>query len=151
MIKYRWIKFFSPEDYKNLKYKHLSREDYRKFMIKINERKAKKEVVLNKEGYEMPLNFGKIQVLKKFMPKGVNLMYKPTKEYNSHSLGYVYSVKAYKRRRSVYYSSHYDTTTNKTGHSKVEHHFYRFVPHRANIKRAITQVVRKQILDYNEA
>lgn len=149
--KYRWIKFFLPEDYKNLKFKYLNRADYRKFILKINERKAYKEVVLNKNGFELPLNFGKIQILKKFMPQGVNLMYKKTKEYNMHSLGYVYSAKCYKKKRSVYYSTMYNAAFPKLGHVKVRHDFFKFTPHRANIKRAITKVVKNQILDYNEA
>lgn len=151
MKEYRWIKFFTEKDYKNLKYKHLEREEYRKFIKAIHERIAKKEVVLNKEGFEMPLNLGKIQVLKKYKPKGVNLMYKKEKEYNTHSFGYVYSVKAYKSKRSVWYTAIYDISNKLKGSFSVSHYFYRFIPHRENIKRAITKVINEQILDYHEA
>ena len=151
MKEFRWAKFFTPKDYENLKYKHLSRADYRTFIIKINERKAHKEVVLNKDGYEMPLNFGLIQIRKKFMPGGVNVMYKKTKEYNMHSLGYVYSPKCYKKFRSVYYSHFYEKDNSSKAHHKVRHDFYKFIPHRANIKRAITPIIRKQIIDYHDA
>lgn len=143
-------RFFSQQEYNNLKYSHLSRKDYRKFIQKINERKAQQNVILDKEGFEFPYNLGLLHGIKRFKPNGVIVPYKKGKEFNRHTMGYVYSIVLSRINRRVIYTSKYDKTNKSVGTKEVLHLFYRFHAHRKNLKRKMAYYINNKLMDYNE-
>lgn len=143
-------RFFTKEEYEALKYKHLDRPTYRKFIQTINERHALQNVVLDKDGFQLPYNLGKLHVIKRYKPKGVIVPYKIGKEYNRHTMGFLYSIVLSRIGQKVVYTSRYDTLVKHSNTREVFHLFYKFNAHRKNIKRKVAFYIKNNLMDYHE-
>ena len=144
------IRFFSTEEYNNLKYKHLSKMDYATFIESCNRRIADELIVRNPEGWEMPFNLGKLQIHKNFNIKGSKNTVTGETYLNFHTLGYIYKCRHYKLGRKSFYSSNYSSLRKKERIKEVPTMLYKFNNHRYNINRNIARVSKKEHIDYQE-
>lgn len=144
--------FFSDKEYKNLKYKHLNRVTYRKFIDRIHSRIAEKEILNNVEGYILPFRLGLIKIQKRFRPNGIYAAHKGNqKEYNFHSMGHVYSIDYLKTDKSVQYSDRYTLQTSPGVNPNIDLDIFKFTGHRMNLKRPLKAIIKKQLKDYSNA
>jgi hypothetical protein len=145
--------FFTKEEYAELKYQHLPRTEYRKFIDRIHGRVAEEEI-LNKEGHKLPFNMGYIMIQKLFKPNGIFAAYKgKLKEYNFHSMGFVYLINFFKNQSKVLkYSDTYKKVGGKAGtNPNVDLDLFKFTAHRKNIRRPLSKIIKNHKRDYPNA
>lgn len=145
-------RFFSSQEYENLKFKTLSLKDYQSFIELVHTRIAKEKVAESKEGWEMPLNLGKLEIRKNLNLRGVKNKVTGEVYQNSHSMGYVFSCRHFCKNRRVKFNPKFNIQEGiRESTKEVPFLYYKFNPHRKNIKRYITALVRKGKLDYKLA
>lgn len=145
-------RFFSKEEYKNLRFKHLSFKDYKAFIKEDNERIAQ-EILEKKEGVMLPCNLGLSKIVKLYKPKGVYAAHMLNKkELNLHTFGYVYLIKHFvPTPKSVKYNKKYNEKTRTRGDTPyVDVNYYKFQFHRENLKRPLKDIIINQVRDYDK-
>ena len=144
--------FFSKEEYKNLRHQHLSRNDYKKFISRLNAR-ISDELILNGEGYALPFNLGHILIQKRFKPNGIYAAYKgKKKEFNFHSMGYVYNINFHRNTsRSIKYSEVYTKGSKVGDNPTVDFDLFKYTAHRDNIRRPLNKIIKTYKRDYPNA
>jgi hypothetical protein len=151
------IEFFTRKDYENLKYKHLDLKDYKVFIKEIHKETAEKHILEDKNGFVLPVNnLGRIRIIKKYRPKGVYAAHKgDKKEYNLHTMGYVYNCTLFKPKARLYYSKQFTSKPPEPLElteflDKISTEIYNFKVHRMNIKRPLAKILKNNIRDYDE-
>jgi hypothetical protein len=152
------ITFFDKEDYKNLLHKHLSLSDYKRFINDVNKQTGEEFVLDSKDGFLMPIpNLGRLKIVKYYRPKGVFAAHKgDKKEYNIHTMGYVYCCRMFRSNSfRLYYSKTYSkvapTEFEQTNFlSRISNEIYNFKTHRMNIKRPLAKILKNNLRDYEE-
>lgn len=152
------VEFFSQKDYDNLLHKHLSLKDYKMFIKDVNKETGEKHILESREGFTMPVqNLGTIKIVKYYRPKGVFAAHKKTKkEYNIHTMGYVYTCKLFRKGSCMlYYTKVFaktppDETERVNFLHRIHNELYIFKTHRMNIKRPLAKILKSSLRDYDE-
>lgn len=136
------IFFFSPKEYKELKYQYLNKSKYRKFIKRLNERKIEEEVINKAEGLQLPFGLGIIKIAKEYKKESPFIYNNQVakKTINNHTLGFVFRIILLKNNFKLPYSTKYKIK-NKVGVPEKAHYItYMFKPVR-ELKRKFAKII----------